>query len=105
MNAQLSMFGSGPLRCAPPRRMACRMCAITAWPNPITIRDRLRGVLARLQAADTMPLDDNGLRLWRLLFPQMSGALPPADGAALCAAFEREVARLTDTEPAKESSQ
>lgn len=96
---QLSIFGDGALRIPPPRRMACRMCEVTAWPSPVTIRDRLRGVLARLQAADTMPLDDDGLRLWQLLFPQMSGALPAADAERLCAAFDHEVARLTGNEP------
>ena len=53
--------------------------------------DRL---LAEARAATTMPWDEDRTALYRVIFPQMTNALPEEEGAQLRFEFETELARL-----------
>ncbi len=63
-------------------------------PDPGAVRVRLERLLARLRAADRMPLSEHELRAWRIVVPNMAGWLPAEEAAAIRAAFAREMARL-----------
>ena len=63
-------------------------------PDPDRIRRRLARILDEARAAETMPWDDNQLRLYEKVVPQMSLALPEAEAAQFKLAFEAEVRRL-----------
>jgi hypothetical protein len=63
-------------------------------PNPDQMRAWLRGVLAEAQAAETAPWPPAKVRLYRLMFPQLSFWLPEDEGAQLRLEFETELERL-----------
>jgi hypothetical protein len=66
----------------------------TWYPDPDEIRAELHKILSQMRAAESMPWDDDRTALYRLIFPQMSNALPEEEGAQLRFAFETELARL-----------
>jgi hypothetical protein len=66
----------------------------TWYPDPDEIREELHRILAEARAAQTMPWDAQRAALYRLIFPQMSNALPEEEGAQLRFQFETELARL-----------
>lgn len=57
-------------------------------------RELLEGLLAEARAAQAMPWPPLNARLYRMLFPQLAGWLPEAEGARLQREFEAELARL-----------
>lgn len=64
-------------------------------PDADRVRRRLARILTEARAAATMPWDDNQLRLYEKVVPQMSLALPEAEAAQFRLEFEAEVARLS----------
>lgn len=84
MDAQGSLFGEG--RMAPPARQST--------PDIEAIRARLRRLLAVLHAAETMPLSDRDVRMWRTVVPNMTRWLPDEESRAIRTAFAREMDRL-----------
>ena len=69
----------------------------TWYPDPDEVRAELHGILAQMRAAKSMtsiPWDDDRLALYRTIFPQMTGCLPPDEGEQLRFAFMTELARL-----------
>ncbi len=65
-----------------------------AGPDPDQMRTWLLGVLAEAQAAETAPWPPAKVRLYRLMFPQLSFWLPEDEGAQLRLEFETELERL-----------
>ncbi len=65
-----------------------------AGPNPDQMRAWLRDVLAEARAAGTAPWPPAKVRLYRLMFPQISFWLPEDEGAQLRLEFETELERL-----------
>ncbi len=82
--AQGSLFDDGLM--APPPR--------TTSPNPVPIRDRLNRLLAVLRAAETMPLSEKDVRMWKTVVPNMTRWLPEADAVKIRAALDSEWRRL-----------
>jgi hypothetical protein len=66
----------------------------TWYPDPDEIRAELHQILAEMRAAQSMPWDEDRTSLYRVIFPQMTNALPEEEGAQLRFAFEEELARL-----------
>jgi hypothetical protein len=62
--------------------------------DPDEVRAELRDILGQARAARTMPWDSEKVRLYRLIFPQMSNWLPKEEAARLCGEFEAELKRL-----------
>jgi hypothetical protein len=62
--------------------------------DPDEVRAELLQILADARAARTMPWDSEKVRLYRLIFPQMSNWLPREEAAQLCFEFETELTRL-----------
>lgn len=62
--------------------------------DPDEVRRDLMGLLAQARAAQTMPWEPRKVRLYRIIFPQMSRWLPDDEAKQLCFAFEIELARL-----------
>jgi hypothetical protein len=83
-DVQGSLFGDG--RMVAPTR--------SATPDPQVIRARLGRLLDSLRAAETMPLTDHDLRMWRTVVPNMSRWLPDDEAATVRAEFTAEVERL-----------
>jgi hypothetical protein len=54
----------------------------------------LHNILAEMRAAESMPWDEKRAALYRVIFPQMTNALPEEEGAQLRFQFEEELARL-----------
>ena len=65
-----------------------------AGPDAEQMRAWLRGVLAEAHAAETAPWPPTKVRLYRLMFPQLSFWLPEDEGAQLRLEFETELERL-----------
>ncbi len=65
-----------------------------AGPDAGQMRAWLHDVLAEAQAAETAPWPPAKVRLYRLMFPQLSFWLPEDEGARLRLAFEAELERL-----------
>ncbi len=65
-----------------------------AGPDPDQMRAWLRGVLAEAHAAETAPWPPAKVRLYRLMFPQLSFWLPEDEGVQLRLEFETELERL-----------
>ena len=65
-----------------------------AAPSADQMRTWLEGVLAEARAAESMPWPASKLRLYRLMFPQLSFWLPDDEGAQLRFEFETELERL-----------
>ncbi len=63
-------------------------------PNPDEMRAWLQGILAEARAAETAPWPPAKVRLYRLMFPQLSFWLPEDEGAQLRLEFETELERL-----------
>jgi hypothetical protein len=62
--------------------------------DPDKVRAELNRILTEARAAQTMPWDARKAALYRLIFPQMSNALPEEEGAQLRFEFETELTRL-----------
>lgn len=65
-----------------------------AGPDPDQMRAWLQDVLAEARAAETTPWPPSKVRLYRLMFPQLSFWLPEDEGAQLRLEFETELERL-----------
>jgi hypothetical protein len=65
-----------------------------AGPDAGQMRAWLQDVLAEAQAAETAPWPPAKVRLYRLMFPQLSFWLPEDEGAQLRLEFETELERL-----------
>lgn len=68
-----------------------RQSTITAIP---IARAQLNRLIAEARAARTIPWDDDDLRLYRKIVPQMVLWLPEEEGRQLCFDFEAEIRRL-----------
>ena len=66
----------------------------TWYPDPDEIRAELHKILAEARAATSMPWDEGRASLYRVIFPQMTHALPEEEGAQLRFEFEAEIERL-----------
>jgi len=66
----------------------------TWYPDPDEIRAELQRILAEARAATSMPWDDDRASLYRVIFPQMTNALPEEEGKQLRFAFMTEMERL-----------
>ena len=66
----------------------------TWYPDPDEIRAELHKILAEARAATSIPWDDDRASLYRVIFPQMTNALPEDEGAQLRFDFMTEMARL-----------
>src|SRR5262245_9839003 len=66
----------------------------TWYPDPDEIRAELHAILTQMRAAESMPWDDKRTGLYRVIFPQMTNALPEEEGAQLRFEFAAELARL-----------
>jgi hypothetical protein len=67
----------------------------TFYPDPHEVRAELQQILAEMRAAETMPWNAQRVRLYRTIFPQMTGCLPDDEAAQLRFAFMSELERLT----------
>jgi hypothetical protein len=66
----------------------------TYYADPDEVRAELHKILAEARAAASMPWDDNRAALYRLIFPQMTNALPEEEAAQLRFEFMSELKRL-----------
>jgi hypothetical protein len=66
----------------------------TFYPDPDEIRAELHKILAEARAATSMPWDEDRTALYRVIFPQMTRALPEDEGAQLRFDFLTELERL-----------
>jgi hypothetical protein len=66
----------------------------TWYPDPDEIRAELQKILAEMRAATSMPWDADRASLYRVIFPQMTNALPEDEAAQLRFAFMTEMERL-----------
>ena len=62
--------------------------------DPDRVRARLHRLIAEARAADTVPWDEESVRLYRKIVPQMVLWLPEEEAAQLCFDFEAEMRRL-----------
>jgi hypothetical protein len=62
--------------------------------DPDRVRARLHRLIAEARAADTLPWDDDDVRLYRKIVPQMALWLPEEEAAQLKFEFEVEMERL-----------
>ena len=62
--------------------------------DPEEVRRDLHRLLAQVRSAATMPWEPRKVRLYRTIFPQMSGWLPEDEAKQLCFEFEAELKRL-----------
>lgn len=62
--------------------------------DPDRVRARLHRLIAEARAADTLPWDDDSVRMYRKIVPQMVLWLPEEEAAQLCFDFEEEMRRL-----------
>lgn len=65
-----------------------------AGPDANQMREFLHDILAVARAAETPPWPPSKVRLYRLMFPQLSFWLPADEAAQLRFEFEAELARL-----------
>lgn len=63
-------------------------------PDTDRVRAKLQAILAEARAARALPWDDNDVRYYCTVFPQMAKWLPKEEGEQLCFAFEAELERL-----------
>ncbi len=66
----------------------------TYYPDPDEIRAELHRILAEARGAKSVPWDRDRTALYRVIFPQMTNALPDEEGAQLRFAFIEEMKRL-----------
>lgn len=83
---QLSLFGEGEGRMAPPRQ--------DFSPKPEVVRARLHALLARARSAQALPWPEREARMWNVVFPQMANWLPEEEADQLRFDFAREMERL-----------
>lgn len=57
------------------------------------IRD-LERILSQLATADRMPWNDDKMRMYRCIVPQMTNWLPADEASLYCQMFDHELARL-----------
>lgn len=62
--------------------------------DPDRARARLHRLIAEARAARIVPWDDDDLRLYRKIVPQMVLWLPEEESRQLCFDFEAEIRRL-----------
>lgn len=62
--------------------------------DPERVRARLHRLIAEARAADSLPWDDDSVRLYRKIVPQMVRWLPDEEAAQLKFEFEAEMERL-----------
>jgi hypothetical protein len=62
--------------------------------DPDRVRARLHRLIAEARAAETLPWDEDSVRLYRKIVPQMVRWLPAEEAAQLCFDFEEEMRRL-----------
>ena len=62
--------------------------------DPGRVRARLHRLIAEARAADTLPWDNDSVRLYRKIVPQMVRWLPDEEAAQLKFEFEAEMERL-----------
>lgn len=62
--------------------------------DPERVRARIHRLIAEARAADRLPWDDDDVRLYRKIVPQMVRWLPEEEAAQLCFEFEAEMERL-----------
>lgn len=84
IDAQISLFGEGGM--TPPAR--------STNVDPEAIRGRLMRLLDTLQVADTMPLSDRDVRMWRTVVPNMTKWLPESEAQRIRATFAQQLERL-----------
>lgn len=84
---QHSLFGPGEDRMQAPRQPTV--------PDPDTVRVRLRTVLEKARAAETMPWSERDVRMWQTVFPNMTKWLPEDEAAQLRFEFDQEIERLS----------
>lgn len=77
---QLDMFGAPP--------------AQTYEPDPDSVRDELKVILAKARAAPGQPWNRREMLLYRTVFPQMTNWLPEDEARQLRFEFEVELERL-----------
>jgi hypothetical protein len=82
--SQLDLFGR-PQRSEPASDL----------PDPDIMRLRMGALLAELEQAGEMPWPEKKVRLYRILWPQMSRWLPEDERANLIGRFETEITRLS----------
>jgi hypothetical protein len=82
-SAQPSLFD--PPAAAKPER---------APPNLDFIRKHLAARLRTVRVASYLPWPESDMKHWEKFFPELARLLPPEEGEALIAEFERHVARL-----------
>jgi hypothetical protein len=84
---QHSLFGPGEGRMQAPLQPTV--------PDPDTVRARLRSVLEKAKAAETMPWSERDVRMWQTVFPNMTKWLPDDEANQLRFEFAREMERLS----------
>lgn len=84
--AQSSLFGSGADRMQP--------VAQRSAPDPEAIRLKLRALLDKARAAQTLPWPEREARMWQTVFPNMARWLPSEEGEQLAFEFAQEMQRL-----------
>ena len=62
--------------------------------DPERVRARLKRLIAEARAASTIPWDQDSVRLYRKIVPQMSLWLPDEEGRQFVLEFEEEMVRL-----------
>lgn len=62
--------------------------------DPDRVRARLHRLIAEARASNVVPWDQDSLRLYRKIVPQMSLWLPEDEGRQLVLEFEEEMVRL-----------
>ena len=85
--AQGSLFGADGDRMQAPQRRST--------PDPETVRQRLRALVAKARGADRMPWPERDVRMWQIVFPNMAKWLPDDEAEQLRFEFERERRRLS----------
>src|SRR5690606_21158659 len=83
---QESLFGRGEDRMEAPRR--------STFPDPETVRRRLRSLLDKARSAETMPWSERDARMWQTVFPNMANWLPDEEADQLRFEFAQEMERL-----------
>lgn len=62
--------------------------------DPDRVRARLHQLIAEARSAEKLPWDDDSVRLYRKIVPQMVQWLPEDEAAQLCFEFDEEMRRL-----------
>ncbi|MDN2578386.1 hypothetical protein [Aquibium sp. ELW1220] len=86
---QLDLFGTDE-----PERFDEDAPTVYYHGDPDRVRARVLRLIAEARAAETVPWDDDDLRLFRKIVPQMVRWLPDDEARQLCFDFEEEIRRL-----------